>query len=993
MPDRRVTRRHLVFWLLATVAVASHTDAGPLPRIAVSLPASVSPANIARAVQACGTGDVLIVLPPTLARIGTAATGGTPVPQSGVPVPQGNAPVPQSHVSLPQGGARVYLHLTLDIGEVPGAGRERETLIERQASDIIGGLGLDRPGVAGLVLDATGTGAADELVQFTLATVAVKAKALKPGLHVALALTADAVARGGEALSRLIAYADSLVVPSSSLAGDNRESVIGGLAAGRPVILKTQGGDDARGAASAFLDLLMTPGARVAETIWIEVPTLAALGALCTSVQVLSRTLGDGFEMTAPERASAAVVADGRPVSPSVAFVGSRTADVAVLLRSGGTPDSPRPLSLAAASGESPQVTCLGALDGRRLEVRGAGAQAACRADTDYVLVVARAGAQTDRVFETVSVTGRASIRVEEIIARWQASREAERRALDSYSVPCLLSLHFETTSLAATFDVALEMEQFVDRSGTQDWVQTGFLLNGVRLGRGREFPLPQIEPEKVVTKPLELRLHEPYAYELLGTETVNGHVCYVVGIRPARPDDTLYSGQVWIDGADFRQVRLRLEQRDGKNNVASHVETQEFEGTTDAQKRVFTLVRAINAEDAVNLGGRTVTLEKRYRFGEYAINAPDFAARLAAVRATDAPMFRDTDQGLRALRKKGDERVVEPVGGKQVRALVTGVLYGGSYSFPIPLAGLSWVDFDFRKTGMQLSTLFAGPLLVANLSRQENKSLRWGVDLSLSGLPWTSYAYAGDRELTDRRLMSFEQFFGGLINWQATPELTLSAQAHVYWNYYRATGETDPGYRVPATSFRAEVYGEAKYVRRGFTGMATIDQTRRLGWREFGFPDAPAPTSASFTRYSFEVSQHLYAGKLTRGGVSAAYYDGRNLDRFSRYSPSFLQRPRIKGIPAGVDTFDQITMLGGYYGFNVMDVAKLEAAYGHSWTRNKEEGGRVRQFDGVDVGIGLAGPFGTFVQGSISVAIRGNLARYNTRWGTYLLFLRPLKK
>jgi hypothetical protein len=43
------------------------------------------------------------------------------------------------------------------------------------------------------------------------------------------------------------------------------------------------------------------------------------------------------------------------------------------------------------------------------------------------VLLHAKVPSGTSRLFESVSVTGRASLRVEEIIARWQAAREAER--------------------------------------------------------------------------------------------------------------------------------------------------------------------------------------------------------------------------------------------------------------------------------------------------------------------------------------------------------------------------------------------------------------------------------------------------------------------------------------------------------------------------------------------------------------------------------------
>jgi hypothetical protein len=949
--------------------------AAPLPRLAVSLAPGVAPADAFRVIQTSGAADAVVVLPAVSARIGSDGT------------------VPATP-DIPPG--RFYLHLKLEIGPVPGSGHEREAFIERQLGEIVTALGLDRAALVGVIVEPSGDAPPEDVLHFALAMLMVRIKGVRSSLDVALALPDGMADRSFDAAARLMAYADSLVVPASALPGFG-SSRLEAVAAGKPIIARVAGAaDDGNAAAArALLDLLMTPGASFVATAWVEAASLPALRALGDSVRNISRALGSDFELTASERAPLAVMADGRPISPSVAFVGSQTADIAFLLRVGASREVPRSLTIAAAAAKKVRVTCIDAVTGLGLEAsQPGGAAPGCRADTDYVLLRAQVPSGNDRLFEAVRVTGRSSLRVEEIIARWQAAREVQRLLLDNYSVPCFLGIHFEITNLSEGFDVALELRQFVDRSGVQDWEQTAFRVNGVKLRRGQEFPLPQIEPDKVVTKPLELRIDEKYTYELVGTETVNGRLCYLVAIKPAQASEELYSGKIWIDGIDFRQVRLRLEQRDGKNNVAAHVETQEFELVRDEKGRTFNLVRSIYAEDSINLAGRSVTVEKRYRFGEYTVNASDFTAKLAAARTSDDPMFRDTEEGLRALRKnQGGDRVVDPVVGKRVRALLGGLIYNGSYSFPIPLAGLSWVDFDWRKTGMQLSAFFAGPIFIANLSRQVNKGLRWGVDLSLIALPFTYYDYAGNKEVTANRIRSFQQFVGGLLNWQVTPELDLSTQADVFYDIYRATGETDPNYRVPASGVMLDVYGEAKYVRKGFSAIATVENGQRLGWRAFGYANDPAVTYPDWTRYSLELSQHVFVGKLTRGGVSAGYYGGSQLDRFSQYSPSFLGRPTMHGIPSGVDSFDQVTTLSGYYGFNVADLAKLEGFYTHAWTRNHLEGVGFRQFDGLDASIGIAGPFGTFLQGSVSFAIRGNLERYASRWGTYLVFLKPLKK
>jgi hypothetical protein len=961
---RRLLLIALCSWIATGIAIA-----GPLPRLAVSLPAGVAPTDAARLVRACGSDDVTIVLAPITVRLGDGAA--PPIQTAAA------AEVPQ----------KAYLRLRVEVSDVAATGRDRETLVERQAADIVRFLALDRPEVAGIVIESSGAPNAEDVRAFALATLIVRARGVRPDLAIALEAPA------GPARQRLLAYADAVILSRSGVAAA-RPSGLDSITAGRPLTMRLAvgGTDSGRVGSEALLDVLTTGDAAAVSTVWFELPGLAALRGICATMQALTKTLGAGFEMTTAERAPAAVLVDGRPAAAAVAFVSSQAADVAVLLRSGGSREAPRTLSLASApTGRPPQVTCVDAADGRRLDA-SPGHAAACRADADYVLFAARAPAAGDRLFEQVTVTGRAALLVEEIIARWQSAREAERVLLDNYSAPCLLVLHFEATSISIAFDVALELEQFWDRTGVNDWVQTAFRVNGVRLRRGQAFPLPQLEPDEVVTKPLELRIDEKYVYELLGTDTIDGRLCYVVGIRPEEAGDSLYSGKVWIDGADFRQVRLYLEQRDGKNNVAAHVETQTFSRVKDAQGREFALISAIDGEDQVNIAGRSVTLERRYRFGVYRVNTDDFPARLAAARASGDPMFRDTEEGLRSLKREGNELVVEPATSKVIKAALGGVLYDGGRTYPVPLAGISWVDFDFRQKGAQLSAFFAGPLFAANLSRQVNKSFRWGVDVSLSALPNTFAEYEGDEELTDRRIRNFQQWVGLILVWQASSSLALNTQVDMYHDLYQATDETDPAYRVPASGITIANYGEAKYARKGLSAMAAVEYGTRVGWHEYGYPDDPEPLFDNWTRYSIEVSQHLYAGKLARGGVSAGYFGGHSLDRFSRYTPSFFERPAINGLPSGVGSYDEITTLGGYYGFNVLDLAKLQGAYTHAWTRNKSEGNTLKQFDGLNFSLGIAGPFGTFVQGSVNVALRGELERYNSRWGIYMIVLKPWK-
>ncbi len=222
----------------------------------------------------------------------------------------------------------------------------------------------------------------------------------------------------------------------------------------------------------------------------------------------------------------------------------------------------------------------------------------------------------------------------------------------------------------------------------------------------------------------------------------------------PKAADENLYSGKVWIDGTTFREVKQYLSQRGSKSNVVVNVETQNFELVPDGKGNQFNLLRSISAQQLLNAAGRDFVLQRTVQFSDYAINTPQFSGALASEHSSDDPMYRDTDAGLRTLKKQGNDRVLVENSEKRIMSLVGGAMYEGTFNFPIPFAGISMADFDFRHSGAQLSTFFAGPILVSDLSKQYGPKFRLAVDLALSGLPGENRIYSGNTGIDARRRM-----------------------------------------------------------------------------------------------------------------------------------------------------------------------------------------------------------------------------------------------
>jgi hypothetical protein len=96
--------------------------AAPLPRLVISLPQGAPAGDLARTMAAAGVSDGVIVLRSVAARI----SGPGPVVVAGLLIADPGELAP---------ALAPYLYLTLTVGDVPGAGRDREVFIESRPWD------------------------------------------------------------------------------------------------------------------------------------------------------------------------------------------------------------------------------------------------------------------------------------------------------------------------------------------------------------------------------------------------------------------------------------------------------------------------------------------------------------------------------------------------------------------------------------------------------------------------------------------------------------------------------------------------------------------------------------------------------------------------------------------------------------------------------------------------------------------------------------------
>lgn len=996
---RPVTCRVLALTLLLSIFLTLPLRAQVgLPRVAMSIPADQSLRAGLTAAAQCEVPGKLIVLPP----LSFHFAGHLETP-SGF--------LEQTRQVAPE--AQIWLHVVVEPD--PVGSKESEQDVDDSVNAFINALPLSAKTVRGILVEIKEPFIAPGLFSFGLVRLALEIKANNSLLQLAFVFPPGFAASHGDLVRRLATYSDLL---GTTYAEGWRQDVARLSEHGmhKPVILKLAPAQSAT--TSAFLSAMLAGVEPSPEIVWAEPPDLKSAAAFCAASKFLSSSITGN--MFAADSASSPfkVVVDGVKDDEHHWFIGGPS-NAVIVARVNASPGTPKTVKLSSVKPGPFEIkwydpATAATMPAGEVKTSDKGLEQTSECTSEYALISIHRKSDTDQtVYNSVEVKAGAELNVEEIVARWQQTREAQKQRLDNYVASAFMSLHFEATTLEPGFDFSMQLKQFFSRSGAMELAQKQFYINGVKFGKNHEFPLPAIEPEKVMTQPLELKLTDRYDYKLLGTEQVNGIECYVVGFEPKLREEALYTGKIWIDGATFRQVKEYLSERGVNSNVLVNVQTQNYQLFRDDKGNEYNLLRSVSAQQLLNAAGRDFVLQRTVQFSDYVINSSSFSAALEAEHTSADPMFRDTDLGLRSLRVKSGERVVIDQNTKRIKSVVAGAMYGGTFNFPIPFLGTSTVNFDFHHTGAQLSTFFAGPILISDLSKQFRPKFRVAMDLALSGLPGQNRIYGNNTELLQGEVWTWEQTVGVRASWQAATHLSVTASSYFSYDNFLRTYQAVEQYQMPRNGLNILPGVEVKYTRSGYVFDAQATRGQRIGWRPFGCVSLaqtapgcgssssnPPPENAlliqrpqsGFTLYDVDLNKDYYIRKFTKGGWDISYWGGNQLDRFSRYFPSFLTTPRLHGIPPGTDSFDAIAMANVHYGFNVMDLVKIDGMYAYARARNLDESLRFRKFNGLELNFNTPGPLGTLLQGTVSYALNGNIERYNSRWAVYMLIFKPLR-
>ncbi len=538
-------------------------------------------------------------------------------------------------------------------------------------------------------------------------------------------------------------------------------------------------------------------------------------------------------------------------------------------------------------------------------------------------------------------VTGVRTPSVDEILARHQARQAAERALAPRYVMNGRIQQYFRPSVTDPGYDIVTENRFFVDREEGTEWEEREFSVNGARFGEPRP-PFPLLQPEKVLQPPLEIEFDARYRYRLEGRDTVNGREAWVVAFEPARRDESLFRGTVWIDRDTGARLRQKAVQTGLGAPVISNDETQEFAPVRTASGQEVWLPSTIYNQQLILVAGRNLLVERRIAFHDYEVAPADFADQRQAARAGNRTMYRDTEVGVRYYVKDGDERVVSDIATTRAKALALGITLDPGFEFPLPIGGINYLNFRFRgRSDTQVAVLFAGVLAAGNIQRPKAIANRIDASLDFFAIapPSTDRLFVPGGERDEERLLTWPLSTGLNLGWQATSYQRLSTQYLFKFDGYVRDRTTSPDYVTPTSTVTNGVGLLYEYRRSGYALTANGLWARRASWRPWGDPDALVQTPAAYAKYQVSAAKVFYLGPLSKLVLNGGWFGGSRLDRFSQYQFGMFDDTRIHGVPAAGVRYGELAMARGQYSFNLLEQYRLDLFLDQAWGRVRARG------------------------------------------------------
>ncbi|MEE8523615.1 MAG: hypothetical protein V3T72_06755, partial [Thermoanaerobaculia bacterium] len=390
-----------------------------------------------------------------------------------------------------------------------------------------------------------------------------------------------------------------------------------------------------------------------------------------------------------------------------------------------------------------------------------------------------------------------------------------------------------------------------------------------------------------------------------------------------------------------------------------------------------YVLPTRVVGQQLLSVLNATLPVETETELSNIRINGDDFDRLREQARDSELTMVRDTDKGLRYLRKdeEGNRYVEEKLDTDRL-FLVGGVFWDESLDFPIPLVGINYLALDFKGTGNQVNVFFAGALLTANIAEPRLFGSRWDAGANVFGffVPRGDELFRGDREVPEEEIESSAASASVFIGRPLGSFVKLDFTYRLGWNKFGRADDTADDFVLPQDTLTHSFQTELKYNRGGYRFELEGSLNRRDDWQPWGLPGNPefAPDQEEYVRWQATLAKTWWMPKFRNFGLQLQYLDGSDLDRFSRYDFGIFGDASVAGYQSGLVRADQATGLHLDYGINVADLFRFEIEGDAVWATNQQTGLK----DELLAGVGLEGtitlPWQVLSNFEVGIAVEG---------------------
>ena len=598
---------------------------------------------------------------------------------------------------------------------------------------------------------------------------------------------------------------------------------------------------------------------------------------------------------------------------------------------------------------------------------------------------------------ERSGVSAERQLSIDEIMARHQQQQRAQDALVQNYTANVRMAQHFRPNVADPGYDVVTRNRYYVARDSVE-WEELTFSVNGAKWGADRP-PFPLLQPEKVLSLPLQLRFSSDYRYSLAGVERVGDYDCYVVRFEPAQEGRSLYRGTFWVDRRTFARVKVQAVQTRLSAPVVSNEEVQTYAPVVTLEDRPIFLFTGLTARQIILMAGRNILVEKTVAFTDFEVNTPEFEQAREQARGSNRVMYRETDRGLRYYVKDGGKRVVSERATRSIRALAIGTTIDPSYAFPLPMLGIDYLNFEFGNPDTQLAILFAGVLGAGNIQRPKIGSTPFdaSIDFFAIAVPSSDRLYGASGERKAEALLTWPLSTGLNLGWQYTPFQKASVQYQFRFDAYvrdRTTAET---FTVPSSTTTHGIGGAWEYRRAGYNLVLNGTWFDRWTWKRWGpaaieGADPADDPIRTYAKYSASLSRDWFFGVFQKVHLNAGWFGGRDLDRFAKYQFGMFDDTRLHGVPASGIRVDELAAVRGSYSFNVFEQYRLDLFVDRAWGRDRAFETRWQPITGVGAAVNFRTPWNTMLRADLGKSLLPPRFRDVGSMTLQIMVLKPLK-